>query len=229
MPVQPMFDQQSQFYQDSNIVQWREKVADTLRMRKPPDRLIDSSSGQKPYRPWSASRSNRTSLAQISGNARNYELRKRKRGMDAEDQTHGGIEGSDGHVGRGRGRPPKNPGQQLCGTTTQIPIRDASAKPSSASRSRGSSYGRSNSRKRTLDKEKSTASIDFKYLASCDPPVQRKSLEELVKEKRPPSKAAMDLYWRLKKIPNSIIPTDLMVNYLVIRFTISLPLTFLVG
>ncbi|KAL9042540.1 MAG: hypothetical protein Q9214_003745 [Letrouitia sp. 1 TL-2023] len=203
--------EQFQFYQDFNVAQWREDVANTVRTRKPPDRLSDLGSGSKRHLTHS-SRSTRTNLTQIPGNAQKYELRKRKRSMDATDQGQGGR-----GRGRGRGRPPKNPGQHFLGTTQRIPIRDASAVSGSGSGSgsgsKRGSRGRASSRKRTLDQEKSTASIDFKYLASCDPPVERETLEALIREKMPLSKETMNLYWKLKKIPHALIPIDLKDEY----------------
>ncbi|KAL8840302.1 MAG: hypothetical protein Q9170_001386 [Blastenia crenularia] len=209
-----------------SILQWRDDVSSTIRARSSPDRL----SGRSKHHP--SNRRPSRYLAEVSANPQKHQpsrsrtqARKRKRNMEEEEDYS--LAAAPKFEKRGRGRPPKNEKQYAPQT---IPIRAAgpSSTTSQSSRARSKSQSQSQSRKGSRSRKGkgkefhdiiSIASITMAHLQFCDPPVVKRTLNEIkhiyradLEDKAKVGKAA-DLYWKLEDIPHAVIPSSLKASY----------------
>ncbi|KAL8644808.1 MAG: hypothetical protein Q9210_007062, partial [Variospora velana] len=220
-PNEPMQDH-NELRQGLSINQWRKEVAHAS---QPHTLSSPQGDGTSPRRLRSGRRTARSGLHEISGNrqepkpsteAQNITsepTRKRKRNMPPGrpgrprgrgQGAHNGGVNQDGNENeylppRGRGRPSTRPSQQpRRGTGSRVPLNDTNDRPpSSAPTVRSSS--RSRSRKRaTFDQSPSLTTVSLSDLASCDPPVKKKTREQVKLEFPDICGPTMDLFAQLK-------------------------------
>ncbi|KAL8900672.1 MAG: hypothetical protein Q9207_005575 [Kuettlingeria erythrocarpa] len=119
---------------------------------------------------------------------------------------------------RGRGRPPTRRGHQQPhrgGTSSRIPLNDTRDRPpSSAPPSSARSSSRSRSSKRTtFDQTPSLTTVSLSDLASCDPPVKKKTRAQVKSDFPDICGPTIDLFDKLKHVPPSLIPLSLRDSY----------------
>ncbi|KAL8699387.1 MAG: hypothetical protein Q9201_006031 [Fulgogasparrea decipioides] len=134
----------------------------------------------------------------------------RRRDED-EDELQRVDEPRSSEAPQGRGRPPNKRGLGRGGSTTTVPIKDHSPRPSSSAAStRSSSRSR---KKKTFDQPPSIAAINLRVLETCDPPVKQRMPPRVIAEYSFIPKETQDLLDRLDEIPYAVIPANLRPSY----------------
>ncbi|KAL9595272.1 MAG: hypothetical protein Q9219_006548 [cf. Caloplaca sp. 3 TL-2023] len=201
---------QNQYF---NILQWRQDVTDTIRSRKPPQRIAGSSNCK-------GSQYLRQPLTEISYNPRLIkDTASRKRKMDDEEWQFGPS--TTNVPKRGRGRPPKLP-LSASEKLVKIPIRDhhpstdASQSETSSRKLMSRSHSRSGKGKqiaKTFDDPKSLHTITISYLAQCNPSVIQMSVRDFRVEHGQLPEETASLLSKMQSIPKGVIPSDLKSSY----------------